>query len=108
MIVNTPWAFTAAWTAMKPFMGEEQKARMKVIKGNPYNEIKKLVDDDNIPKELGGSSTKPLDCDHGPWNQFELVDGTNPDDVVGIRKKDDPRGRVFTVLDFEGLPNEHL
>lgn len=81
---------------------------MKVIKGNPYKEILNYVDDDNIPKFLGGSCTKPLDCDHGPWNMFELVDGTKPDDVVGIRKKDDPKGRVFTVYDVEGLPNEHL
>ena len=68
----------------------------------------KYVDDDNIPSFLGGSSNKPLDCDHGPWNQFELVDGSNPDDTVGIRKKDDPKGKIFTNIDMEGLPNDYL
>ena len=23
LLVNTPWAFTAIWTALKPFMGED-------------------------------------------------------------------------------------
>ena len=29
-------------------------------------------------------------------------------DVVGIRRKGDPSGKLFTPLDFEALPNHRL
>jgi len=35
--------------------------------------------------------------DPGPWNDFELVDGVNPGDVVGVRRKaDGPEGKICT------------
>ena len=45
----------------------------------------------------------------GPWNDYEIVDGFNKDDIVGIRKKiDGPTGNIFTPLDLELLPNPLL
>jgi small subunit ribosomal protein S2e len=47
-------------------------------------------------------NTARLVDDVGPWNDFEVVDGSNKDDVVGIRKiSDGPNGAIFTPLDFE-------
>jgi len=44
----------------------------------------------------------------GPWNDFEVVDGSKKDDVVGVRlKADGPNGKIFTPKDFEKL-NNHL
>jgi len=35
--------------------------------------------------------------DNGPWNDYEIVDGTKPGDVVGVKKTGDPEGKIFTV-----------
>ena len=54
---------------------------------------------------MGGKNTSKLEDDVGPWNDFELVDGVNKNDVVGVRRKNDPNGKIFSVDDFERLPN---
>lgn len=47
--------------------------------------------------------------DYGPWNDYEVVDGHKKGDVVGIRKKSDgPGGMIFTLADYESLPNKLL
>jgi len=44
--------------------------------------------------------------DVGPWSEYEIVDGHEKNDVVGIRKTSDgPNGKVFTMRDWEALPN---
>lgn len=58
---------------------------------------------------MGGPNKTPLINDHGPWNDFEIVDGCKKGDVVGVRKKSDgPGARIFTLNDFESLPNRLL
>jgi hypothetical protein len=55
---------------------------------------------------LGGKNESKLIDDVGPWNNYEIVDGVNKDDKVGIRKiADGPTGEIFTPADFEKLPN---
>jgi len=55
---------------------------------------------------LGGKNTAKLEDDVGPWSDYEIVDGANKDDVVGIRKKSDgPEGKVFTPADMAALHN---
>ena len=45
----------------------------------------------------------------GPWNDFEVVDGASPGDVVGIRRiNDGPWSKVFTMDDLQALPNHLL
>lgn len=46
--------------------------------------------------------------DAGPWNDYEIVDGVNPDDVVGIRKIGEQDGKIFTVKDLAALPNHMI
>ena len=42
----------------------------------------------------------------GPWNDFEVVDGSQPGQKVGVRRKaDGPNARIFTPQDFEKLNN---
>lgn len=36
---------------------------------------------------------------------FELVDSSDPDAIVGIKRKDDPQGKVFTPHDLALLEN---
>ena len=61
------------------------------------------MDIDTIPDFLGGYN----DClsiyrnrGKGPWDDYEVVDGDSPDDIVGIRRKGSgPNGVIFTPLD---------
>lgn len=36
---------------------------------------------------------------------YDVVDGTEPNDVVGIRLKDDPNAPIFTIQDCIAMPN---
>jgi hypothetical protein len=36
---------------------------------------------------LGGKNNNKLEDDLGPWNDYEIVDGKNKSDVVGVRLK---------------------
>lgn len=57
--------------------------------------IKTFVDEDQIPKFLGGNSDKKLIDNWGPWNNYDLIDGTQPDDIVGVKHKE--TGKMFTL-----------
>ena len=59
-----------------------------------------------IPRSLGGTNDAVLPCDNGPWNDYEIVNCSGePGLETGVRHKDDPDGRVFTVQDRLKLPN---
>ena len=108
-IVNAPWTFTAAWSVIKGWLDEKTQSKIKIVSGNPFIELKKWIDEDQIPDFLGGTNITPLERDIGPWNDFEVVDGSNKDDIVGIRRiNDGPNGIIFTVQDMEALPNPLL
>ena len=68
----------------------------------------KYIDADQLVDFLGGNCTAKLEDDWGPWNEYEIVDGTEKDDKVGVRKKGDPADKVFTVQDMVALPNYML
>jgi hypothetical protein len=55
---------------------------------------------------MGGKNEALLEDDVGLWNDYEVVDGSEPGDVVGIRKiSDGPEGKIYTPADVEALPN---
>ena len=55
---------------------------------------------------LGGKNKAKLVDNVGPWNDYEIVDGSNPGDVVGIRKTSEgAEGKIFTPADLMALPN---
>lgn len=62
-----------------------------------------LVDEDQLAEFLGGKNTSNLMEDVGPWNEWEIVDGHNPDDVVGVRRKGTEE--IVTPAMIERLPN---
>lgn len=106
MIVNAPWVFTGVWTVVKGFLDEKTRKKIQLIGGKFKPELLKYVDEDQLADFLGGKNTSRLQDNVGPWNDFEIVDGHQKGDIVGIRKKaDGPDGPVFTPRDFEALPN---
>ena len=55
------------------------------------------IDIDQIPDFLGGENEGTFAEERGPWQYYDLVEGTeDPTGVVGVRRKEDPLGRVFT------------
>lgn len=73
--------------------------------GNYTKKLLEYIDEDQLADFLGGKNTAKLIDNSGPWNDYEIVDGAEKTDVVGVRKKGDPEGKVFSVQDFDALPN---
>jgi len=74
-----------------------------MLGGNYKTELLKYVDADQLADFLGGTNTAVLSQDCGPWNDYEIVDGFKKEDVVGVKHKE--TGEIFSVQDFENLPN---
>lgn len=107
MIVNAPWTFSTVWAVVKGWVDEKTRSKIQILSGDPLPELLKYIDIEQLPEFLGGKNQTELTDDHGPWTDFELVDGFNEDDIVGIRKKSDGKnGHIFTPKDFEALPND--
>lgn len=107
MIVNAPMAFTAVWAVVKGWVDEKTREKVNIY-GGPKKYLKKLelhVDIKQIPVCLGGENEQSWLSDVGPWNDFELVDSAKPGAVVGVRRKDDPTGKIWTGEDIIKLPN---
>lgn len=110
MMVNSPWVFTGCWAVIKAFLDEKTRKKIQLIGGSyTKSELLKYIDEDQLPDFLGGTHPGNIKDNIGPWNDFEIVDGHQKGDVVGIRKKSDgPNGPVFTPKDLEMLPNYML
>ena len=97
MIVNAPWVFTGIWAIVKNFLDEKTRKKIQIVGGSYKKELLKYVDEDQLADFLGGTNKSKLIDDVGPWNDFEIVDGFQKGDTVGVRKKSDgPNGKVFT------------
>lgn len=94
---------------MKGWLDEKTREKIKVFRGDYKKELLKFVTEDQLPEFLGGTNTASLGTDPGPWNDYEIVEGVNKGDIVGIRKiSDGDQAPIFTMLDFESLPNPLL
>ena len=87
-IINAPFVFTAAYAIVKNFVDEKTRKKIQVISSSyTQSTLLEAVDEDQLADFLGGKNTSNLIDDVGPWCEWELVDGANPGDVVGVRKK---------------------
>lgn len=97
MITNAPWVFTGIWAIVKTFLDEKTRKKIIMVGGKTTKELLKYIDEDQLAAFLGGKNQARLQDCIGPWNAFDIVDGNQKGDVVGIRKKSDgPDGKVFT------------
>lgn len=109
MIVNAPMLFTGVWAVVKAWLDEKTREKIQIVGGGYTKKLLQYVDEDQLVDFLGGKNTSKIEDDIGPWIDFELVDGVNKNDVVGVRRKSDgPDGKLFTVDDFERMPNYML
>ncbi|KAF8897120.1 CRAL-TRIO domain-containing protein [Infundibulicybe gibba] len=70
-IINAPWAFSAVWSIIKPWLDEVTVAKIAIL-GSGYKEtLLAQIPAENLPKEFGGSCICPGGCslsDVGPWS----------------------------------------
>lgn len=57
---------------------------------------------------MGGKLEADFLSDKGPWNNYEVVDGTEPGDVVGVRLKNSQDGKIWTPQDLMAWKNPAL
>lgn len=72
-VINTPMLFKAVWAALKPFISEKAKKRIKILGGKYQKELFTIVDPDNLPEEVGGNwccEGGCFDALPGPWDEF--------------------------------------
>jgi len=72
-IINAPWAFTAIWAAIKPWLDEVTVKKVHILGGpSAYKpELLSQIDKECLPKEFGGECQCVGGCslsDVGPWN----------------------------------------
>jgi hypothetical protein len=83
MIVNAPYMFSTIWAVVKAWLDE--KTREKIQIKSDMKSLPKYVEEDQLASFLGGKNDALLENDSGPWNDFEIVDGTKKTDVVGVK-----------------------
>ncbi|GLB33363.1 putative CRAL/TRIO, N-terminal domain containing protein [Lyophyllum shimeji] len=70
-IINAPWAFSAVWAVIKPWLDEVTVSKVNIL-GSGYKEtLLQQIPAENLPKEFGGTCNCPGGCslsDAGPWN----------------------------------------
>ena len=107
-IVNAPMLFTGVWAITKSFIDERTRKKINILGSGYKSALLEEIDPSQLIDFLGGEKTSDLLADDGPWNNYDLVDGHEKGAVVGVRRKDQPDGPVFTPLTLERLPNPKL
>ena len=70
-IINAPWAFSAVWSAVKPWLDEATVAKIDILGSNYKDKLLAQIPAENLPKDFGGKCQCSPSCslsDAGPWN----------------------------------------
>lgn len=80
-IINAPWAFSAVWAIIKPWLDPVTVAKIDIL-GSGYKEtLLKQIPAENLPKEFGGLCECEGGCsmsDKGPWNPDTTASAVAP------------------------------
>ncbi|KAF8632406.1 hypothetical protein AX17_004847 [Amanita inopinata Kibby_2008] len=71
-IINAPWAFSAVWSIIKPWLDEVTVSKINILGGSYKDTLIQQIPVENLPKEFGGLCECEGGCslsDAGPWNQ---------------------------------------
>jgi len=89
--------FSGVWNIIKGFIDEKTRAKIKLVSNGHEKILKELVDEDQLSVCMGGKNEAKLEDDIGLWNDYEVVDGSEPGDIVGVRKiSDGPDSKIYT------------
>ncbi|KAF9000746.1 CRAL-TRIO domain-containing protein [Cyathus striatus] len=70
-IINAPWAFSAVWAIIKPWLDEVTVKKINILGSGYKDELLKQIPAENLPQDFGGTCNCPEGCsmsDSGPWN----------------------------------------
>lgn len=70
-IINAPWAFSAVWSMIKPWLDEVTVSKIDILGTSYKDKLLAQIPAENLPQEFGGSCNCPGGCslsDAGPWN----------------------------------------
>ena len=84
MICNAPMLFTGVYSMIKGWLDEKTRQKIQIVGGSYTKKLLEYVDEDQLAEFLGGKNQAKLEDDVGPWSSYEIVDGVNKDDVVGM------------------------
>ena len=75
-IINAPWAFSAVWAIIKPWLDEVTVSKIDIIGAGYRDKLLAQIPAENLPKDLGGTCEceGPGGCsmsDAGPWKEEE-------------------------------------
>lgn len=107
-IVNAPFLFYGLWALVKGWLDEKTVKKIFVHGSSYKSSLLEHVDEENLIDFLGGKCHADLSENVGPWNEFDVVDGSKKGQHVGIRRKGQLGGPIFTPQDLERLPNSKL
>lgn len=54
LLVNSPYFFSICWNVIKPLLDEKTTKKITIVGKNYYNSLLEFVDEENIPRGLGG------------------------------------------------------
>ena len=86
MIVNAPYLFSTVWAIVKGWLDEKTKEKIQIKGGDYKKHLLNYIDADQLIDFLGGNCSAKLEDNWGPWNDYEIVDGSEQTDVVGVKK----------------------
>lgn len=69
-IINAPWAFSAVWSMIKPWLDEVTVSKIDILGSGYKSTLLEQIAPESLPKELGGTCQCPGGCslsDAGPW-----------------------------------------
>jgi len=70
-IINAPWAFSAVWSIIKPWLDEVTVSKIDILGSGFKDTLLAQIPAENLPKEFGGTCACAGGCslsDAGPWN----------------------------------------
>ena len=108
VIINGGVMFSGIWKIIKGWLDEKTRNAIDILGANYLEILKKDIDIDVIPAFLGGNNQADFSNASGPWDEYDLIDSTDPGAEVGVRRKDDPDGKIFGPKDMLMLPNDNV
>ncbi len=78
-IVNAPWAFSAVWAIIKPWLDPVTVSKIDIVGSGYKDKLLAQIPAENLPKEFGGTCECAVGCslsDAGPWKEEKGAEQT--------------------------------
>ena len=108
VIINGGVMFAGIWKIIKGWLDEKTRNAVDILGSNYLDVLKEDIDIEVIPVFLGGKNEADFSNCSGPWDEYDLIDSSEPGAEVGVRRKDDPTGKIFGPKDMLMLPNDNI